>query len=514
MPPSPCLYRSPRPQSVVPTHAIKERCDHLAALSLASDASAEDASYTAEEGVCTAEEAVTYAQPPSTLTLTIRGDKRARPSAPSAEAKPETRAMAIGMGEAEAQAEAKARTEAAEARLRKEEERQARAKLMASLKPRTTPAHELTIPSSVKIHPGPAIGDGAYGNVYLLKDYPDVVLKRVELSRRIRNEPARLRRNRIIMREVELMRVIGPHPNIIRFVRKPILRKHYMDLVLPRYDESLVEYIGMKGVSHPRAARIMLQLMSALQACHSVDVIHRDVKPGNILVDRAREQIVLADFGLAKRMVRGRVDPPPKSWGWDSDEDSYVSSATDSDADDEPDPEEYVRKHEANKLRRRSMRRDEIFPSQEVVTVGYRAPELVENHVTMQVILPGSSHSSHSGQGPVRYGPEIDVFAAGCIYAELLTGVRTFDGIKSESAEEMKKYSKLFNNFYSYVEIHRDRIYPGKEWLAFTQDEFDVWMPMMARDPARRCTSGKALAGIKLLCEDYAELRFLQCGAA
>ena len=430
-----------------------------------------------------------------------QGEKRARASAAEDEVTPppaQAPAPAQGQGGEETAYERQVRIHAE--RLRAEQEAQARRKILASLKPRMTPADELTIPASVKkICPGQIIGDGAFGHVYLLKDYPDVVIKRVGLSRRERHEPARLRRNRIVMREVDLLRVIGPHPNIICLVRKPILRKHHMDLLLPRYDETLYEYIGVSGVSHARAARIMRQVMAALHACHRVDVIHRDVKPGNILVDRAREQVVLADFGLAKRMVRGRVEKPCETWAWEDDEDSFVSSASDSDADDEPDPAEYTRKHEANKLRRANMRRDEIYPLQEVVTLGYRAPELVEAAL---------SHTL------VRYGPEIDVFAAGCIYAELLTGTRTFGHIPSESSADMKQYMKRFENFYAYVEERRHNIRPGQEWLAFTNDEFDVWMPMMARDPAKRCSSERALSGFKLLCTDYAELRFLDCGAA
>ena len=50
--------------------------------------------------------------------------------------------------------------------------------------------------------------------------------------------------------------------------------------------------------------RYMQALFTALHAIHSLQIIHRDVKPSNFLHRRGTDEYMLVDFGLAQ-MVRG-----------------------------------------------------------------------------------------------------------------------------------------------------------------------------------------------------------------
>ena len=51
-----------------------------------------------------------------------------------------------------------------------------------------------------------------------------------------------------------------------------------------------------------RVKTVVTQIASALDAMHHAHVMHRDVKPGNIVLDRARDRAVLVDVGLAQHM--------------------------------------------------------------------------------------------------------------------------------------------------------------------------------------------------------------------
>ncbi|MFD3524528.1 protein kinase [Streptomyces sp. NPDC058653] len=62
---------------------------------------------------------------------------------------------------------------------------------------------------------------------------------------------------------------------------------------------SLDDVLTRQGVMDPReAARIGAQVMEALGAAHRAGVLHRDVKPGNVLLDPGG-RVVLTDFGIA-----------------------------------------------------------------------------------------------------------------------------------------------------------------------------------------------------------------------
>ncbi|NGO12247.1 serine/threonine protein kinase [Streptomyces sp. HC44] len=64
---------------------------------------------------------------------------------------------------------------------------------------------------------------------------------------------------------------------------------------------SLADAVKESGRVEPReAARIGLWVLRALRAAHSAGVLHRDIKPGNVLLSQADGRVLLTDFGIAQ----------------------------------------------------------------------------------------------------------------------------------------------------------------------------------------------------------------------
>ncbi|MGW1210728.1 protein kinase domain-containing protein [Streptomyces sp. NPDC002499] len=111
-------------------------------------------------------------------------------------------------------------------------------------------------------------------------------------------EDTRTRRERTLREARATARI--DHPNVVRVydvVDEGERLWIVMELVVGR---SLEQMTVQDGSLNPRqAARIGVGLVTALRQVHERGVLHRDIKPGNVLVEDAGERVVLTDFGIA-----------------------------------------------------------------------------------------------------------------------------------------------------------------------------------------------------------------------
>ncbi|WP_437605619.1 serine/threonine-protein kinase [Sorangium sp. So ce834] len=141
------------------------------------------------------------------------------------------------------------------------------------------------------------IGEGGMGAVYrgeqvhLRKRVAIKVLR--PLARRMPELVARFEREAVAGAHIR-------HPNVVAAIDFGQLDDASFFLVLEYVEGTPLKDVIAEGRLPPaRALRIARQIASALSATHEKGIVHRDVKPLNVLLD-AHDQVRLIDFGLAK----------------------------------------------------------------------------------------------------------------------------------------------------------------------------------------------------------------------
>ncbi|XP_041102156.1 cyclin-dependent kinase 6-like [Polyodon spathula] len=160
--------------------------------------------------------------------------------------------------------------------------------------------------STQQYEPVAEIGEGAYGKVYKARDLKNggrfVALKRVRVQTGEEGMPLSTIREVAVLKQLESFE----HPNVVRLFDVCTVsrtdRETKLTLVFEHVDQDLTTYLEkapQPGVPPETIKDMMFQLLQGLDFLHSHRVVHRDLKPQNILVT-GTGQIKLADFGLAR----------------------------------------------------------------------------------------------------------------------------------------------------------------------------------------------------------------------
>lgn len=108
--------------------------------------------------------------------------------------------------------------------------------------------------------------------------------------------------------EASILKLLS-HDNIVRFVdlrnvgATPILFTEFVQ------GENLEKVVGGAPTGEDRAVYFAVQLLSAVEYMHSMNIIHRDIRPKNVIVRQQDNVMKLIDFGTAK-FFNNQLDMP------------------------------------------------------------------------------------------------------------------------------------------------------------------------------------------------------------
>ncbi|KAF0297284.1 Cyclin-dependent kinase 1 [Amphibalanus amphitrite] len=141
------------------------------------------------------------------------------------------------------------------------------------------------------------IGEGTYGVVYKAQHKTTgsiVAMKKIRLETEEEGVPS------TAIREISLLRELV-HPNIVSLEdvlmqeKKLYLVFEFLSMDLKKYMDTL----GSKQMDKQLVKSYTYQITQGILFCHQRRILHRDLKPQNLLIDRDGV-IKIADFGLAR----------------------------------------------------------------------------------------------------------------------------------------------------------------------------------------------------------------------
>lgn len=240
------------------------------------------------------------------------------------------------------------------------------------------------------------LGEGTYATVYKGRNRATgqyVALKEINLDSE-EGTPS------TAIREISLMKELK-HENVVTLY-DVIHTENKLNLVFEFMDKDLKKFMdtyGVKGALDVKQVKaFMFQLLNGVMFCHHNRVLHRDLKPQNLLIS-SKGELKLADFGLARAF-----GIPVNTF------------------------------------------------SNEVVTLWYRAPD----------VLLGSR----------TYSTSIDIWSAGCIMAEMLTGRALFPGSSNEDQ---------LQRIFKYMGTPTEQTWPGVSQLPNYKADFTIYTPQDLR---------------------------------
>ena len=147
------------------------------------------------------------------------------------------------------------------------------------------------------------VGEGAYGIVYKCKNKETGKFVAIKKFKETDDELVQ----KTMKRELKMLQIIK-HPNVVEF-QEAFSNKGNLFLVFEYVEKNLLEVLeeSPDGLSPKLIKSFVYQMCKAIAYLHSINMIHRDVKPENLLIDE-NLQLKICDFGFARKVKLNNSD--------------------------------------------------------------------------------------------------------------------------------------------------------------------------------------------------------------
>ena len=166
---------------------------------------------------------------------------------------------------------------------------------------------------------GALIGQGSFGSVFLALHAVTgelMAVKQVEMPSNTNSVLDRKKENMLnaLKREIDLLRDLH-HENIVQYYGSNSDEEHFnifLEYVPGGSVAAMLQSYG--SLQEPLIRNFVRQILAGLSYLHNMDIIHRDIKGANVLVDN-KGNIKISDFGISKRVEASALLQPQKNGG-------------------------------------------------------------------------------------------------------------------------------------------------------------------------------------------------------